>query len=269
MRDVPCHLRSIRIYRDGLDSVLRYMDRRADLFPRATFKAGRVLSTADRETVRETYRMFLDYHLALQSIGRYHRKFYRLGGTARSASFLAAYSSFLTRYRYSLEFLERLDRDPGFAIFLNEPVSELGVPARSLDALRSHYLNALRATEFAAINSMYTTHVFAAGSTGGTDATGYTDLVRSGMIEARSQAAWTQEINRDTAYIWKAATWSGPTMTFQNALDIVQRLSGSAWMPVQAGVAEWMGDTKVYRPGKALIQTILCTSLPYNNERRR
>ena len=247
-------LRSIQVYRDGIESIFKYMDRRADLFPRATFATGRVLSVNDREEVRDVYRTFFDYHLALESINLYHRDFYRLGGSAKAGSFLAAYAAFLTRYRYSLELIARLDRDPGFAIFLNEAVPEMGLPAKSLAELRYRYLNLGRATEFVALNTLYTTHSFATATTGGTNATGYKDLARAGLIDANSETAWVRDINQDTVYIWKAASWNGPSMTFQNALEIVQRISGSAFMPVQAGVAEWMGDTKVYRYGQALIQ---------------
>ncbi|MCR9141335.1 MAG: YiiX/YebB-like N1pC/P60 family cysteine hydrolase [bacterium] len=248
-------LRSIQVYRSGLESIIKYMDRRADLFPRATYRTGKILSVDDRKIVREVYRTFFDYHLALESINEYHRRdFYRLGGTARAGSFLAAYSSYLTRYRYSLEFVKRLERDPGFAVFLNEPVPELGLPEGSLHGLRYHYLNLGRAAEFAAMNTLYTTHAFATSITGDSSATDYGDLVRLGLIDAKDPTVWTRNINSDTAYVWKAATWSGPSMTFQNALGIVQRATGAAWLPVQAGVAEWMGDTKVYRLGRPLIQ---------------
>jgi hypothetical protein len=248
-------LRSVQIYRNGLESILAYMDRRADLFPRATYKTGRVLNAGDRRIVRDVYKAFFDYHLALESINEYHRRdFYRLGGTARAGSFLAAYSSFLARYRYSLEFVTRLERDPGFAIFLNEPVPELGLPARSLNELRYRYLNLGRAAEFVALNTLYSTHSFATSAAGDADATGYQDLVRVGLLDASQPGRWTRDINRDTAYIWKTAAWNGPVMTFQNALGIVSRSGGDAWLPVQAGVAEWMGDTKVYRLGRPLIQ---------------
>jgi hypothetical protein len=247
-------LRSVRVYREGLRSILQFMDRRADLFPRATLRRSRVLGVEDREIVRKTYQTFLDYQLALGSIGRYHRDFYRLGGVARRGSFLAVHGAFLAQYRFSLEFLERVDRDPGFAVFLNESVPELGLPPKSLASLRYRFLHVARATEFVALNTMYTGHNFASSAAGGNVPDGYEDLVRSGLLEERYRGDWERSIAGDTQYVWKAAKWSGPAMTVQNALDIVRRAGATAWMPVQAGVAEWMGDTKVYRPGRPLIQ---------------
>jgi len=39
----------------------------------------------------------------------------------------------------------------------------------------------------------------------------------------------------------------------KNALKIVEKAGDRAWFPVQAGVAEWMGDTRVYRSDRSLI----------------
>jgi len=42
-------------------------------------------------------------------------------------------------------------------------------------------------------------------------------------------------------------------LTAKNALKVIQNGAQSAWLPIQAGVSEWMGDTRVYRPGRFLI----------------
>jgi hypothetical protein len=42
-------------------------------------------------------------------------------------------------------------------------------------------------------------------------------------------------------------------LTAKNALKVVQDGAGTAWLPIQTGVSEWMGDTKVYRTGRSLI----------------
>jgi hypothetical protein len=42
-------------------------------------------------------------------------------------------------------------------------------------------------------------------------------------------------------------------MTLRNAAKIVRKVGFNAWLPIQTGVSEWMGDTKVYRPKKSLI----------------
>jgi hypothetical protein len=53
--------------------------------------------------------------------------------------------------------------------------------------------------------------------------------------------------------VWKGGKGRGELLTAKNALKVVQNGAQSAWLPIQAGVSEWMGDTKVYRPGRSLI----------------
>jgi hypothetical protein len=53
--------------------------------------------------------------------------------------------------------------------------------------------------------------------------------------------------------IWAMGKGRGEQLTSKNAWDIAQRTGFSAWLPLQAGVSEWMGDTKVYRADKNLI----------------
>jgi hypothetical protein len=50
-------------------------------------------------------------------------------------------------------------------------------------------------------------------------------------------------------------------LTAKNALKILQSAGSSAWFPVQAGVSEWMGDTKVKRTDYSLISTAQIAAL--------
>jgi hypothetical protein len=47
----------------------------------------------------------------------------------------------------------------------------------------------------------------------------------------------------------------GYNLTLKNALAVVQKTGFAAWFPLQKGVSEWMGDTKVLRKGSHLIST--------------
>jgi hypothetical protein len=54
----------------------------------------------------------------------------------------------------------------------------------------------------------------------------------------------------------------GQVMTLRNAGKIVRKVGFNAWLPIQTGVSEWMGDTKVYRPRKSLISPEQIAALP-------
>src|SRR6185295_18850463 len=60
-------------------------------------------------------------------------------------------------------------------------------------------------------------------------------------------------IGSDSDYIWRTGKGRGQLLTAKNALKVVQNAAQSAWLPIQAGVSEWMGDTKVYRVSRSLI----------------
>src|SRR5207244_10123469 len=60
-------------------------------------------------------------------------------------------------------------------------------------------------------------------------------------------------IRTDADYIWQAGKGSGHLLTAKNALKIVQDGASSAWLPMQQGVSEWMGHTKLYRRNECLI----------------
>ena len=51
-------------------------------------------------------------------------------------------------------------------------------------------------------------------------------------------------------------------LTVLNALQVIKQAGSSAWLPIQTGVAEWMGDTKVYRKNTSLISEAQAQSLP-------
>jgi hypothetical protein len=135
----------------------------------------------------------------------------------------------LAQYRAAMEFIARADRNPELDKVLNEPVPEIGLPAGTYARLKFKYLNVAVATEFAAREVVMKT------------------------FSGERQPALREAIKADSDYVWKAGRGHGELLTVKNALKVIQDGAQSAWLPVQAGVSEWMGDTKVYRSGQFLI----------------
>jgi hypothetical protein len=214
---------AVRRYRDGMRAVVMYVDARPDLFSPGRPTGPRLLLAADREAVLDVWRRFLDYVLALDALAREHDGFDRLPVPARHVSGRIAHAAFVGQYRFALDFLDRTSRDPDLDVLLNEPVPELGLPAGTYARVKFRFLNVIRATQFAAWA------VVARGS----PADVAPDLA-AGLAE-------------DSATLWQAGRGRGPQLTAENALRVVQRAGAAAWFPVQAGVAEWMGDTRTTR----------------------
>lgn len=220
---------AVQLHRDGLQQVIRYVESRPHLFPAAALKESRLLRREEKEVIWTTWQRFLDYLLALDSVERYHARFYRLHGADKEDSFLIGYAAMLAKYRAALEFIDRTDHNPEFDKVLNDPVPELGLPGGTFAKLKFKYLNVAIATDFTA-----------------------REVVRKSFSGDR-QPALRAAISADAGYIWKAGRGRGPILTAKNALKIVKDSAQAAWLPVQTGVAEWMGHTRVYRPGEFLI----------------
>ena len=221
---------AVRIYRIGLARALKFADSRTDLFPEEKLTELRNLSREEKETVWNTWKAILDYTLALDSVGRYHEKFYLLKDKKQqSESFLTSYAAFLAPYHHALEFIGRVENDPTMKKVLNDPVPEIGLPEGTYDRYKLRFLNVARATEFAALEAAY-----------------------RGIGKDRPSKLQAG-ILQDSRVIWKAARGRGEILTAKNALQIVKDAGVTAWFPVQAGVSEWMGDVKVLRRGQSLI----------------
>jgi hypothetical protein len=221
--------RTVTQHRDGLQGVIRYLETRPDLFPTAAPKQSSLLRREEKEVVWNTWQRFLDYHVALHSIELYHAGFHRLKGDAEEDAFLISYAAMLAQYRAALEFITRVERRPELEKVLNDAVPELGLPARTYAQMKFNYLNVRIATEFAASEVLLKT------------------------FTANRRPELRKGIASDAQYLWRAGHGQSQVMTAKNALKVLQRGAHSAWLPVQTGVSEWMGDTKVYRIGKSLV----------------
>lgn len=214
--------RSVAIYRQGLLAAVEEV--------RVLTNGGKrqLLTAAEKEQLRQAWGAFLDYLLALDSIGAYHRE----AKGARSVGI--TYAAFLAQYRGSLEMIDLAEELPGADAVLNEPVPGIGVAAGTYAKVKLRWLNVARATELAALQSLY-------------------------LLNGRNGVA---SIHEDGAFILKAGRGKGQLQTARNALKIATSAAFTAWFPVQKGVAEWMGDTKVARVERFLVSNKQIAAMP-------
>ena len=221
--------RLVEMHRQGLRTVTGYVGSRPDLFSTERSNVSRLLRREEKEVVWNTWQRFLDYMVALDSAEQYHANWFRLKGDAKEDSFLIGYAALLAKYRAALEFIDRAGHNPEFDKVLDDAVPELGLPAGTYAKLKFKYLNVAIASDFAAREVLLKT------------------------FSGRRQPELRSAVRSDAEYVWRAGKGRGEMLTAKNALKVVQSGAQSAWLPVQAGVSEWMGDTKVYRPGRSLI----------------
>ena len=230
-------LRSVQIYRDGLQRTLAYMQTRPDLFPSQRIEK-RIMPDARKTEVLNLWKSLLDYQLALEALERYHNDFYQLRAKVqRERSLLLTYAAHLARYRFAMDFIERSENDPELSKILNEPVADLGLAKGSYDRFKLHFLNAGVATQFAALSVLY-------------KGSGH-----------QAQADLAYKLEADRSRIWEFGRGKGSAMTVVNAFSALRGATLSAVFPAQAGISEWMGDNKVLRQNLALISAAQITAM--------
>ncbi|HWA26418.1 MAG TPA: YiiX/YebB-like N1pC/P60 family cysteine hydrolase [Lacunisphaera sp.] len=214
--------------RHGMQAITAYLATQPQLFP-AKRGEEKLLPREDKEAVWGAWQRFLDIAIALEALESAHRPWTTVEPSSRTEHTLVGHAAFLAQYRGALEFINRADKNPALDKVLNEPVPELGLPGGTYASLKLHFLNVAIATEFAARRAVASN----------LKPTGLSDLMKA--------------IDEDSDALWRAGRGSGVKLTARNAWKVLQRTASSAWLPVQAGVSEWMGDTKVYRPHRDLI----------------
>ena len=226
-------VKQIAVCRQGLDRLMDFASSRADLFPQHRRQNNRMLTRAEKSALRSTWQSFLDYCLALAAVEVAYSDFFKIDDRdARKRSFYLHYAAFLTQYHYAMAFLEITENDPTFDVVLNEADADAGVPEKSFAAFKFRFLNVAIASRFVALDTIALHY----GPSG--------------------RATLDGAIETDRDYLWQMGKGKGEKLTLSNALTIAKRSGFSAILPVQKGISEWMGDTKVWRKDSSLISEV-------------
>lgn len=222
-------LKMVAIYRAGLSNAVVFAALQTNLFPASETATTQLPRREEKEILWQTWKSYLEYLLALDALDSAHDDWWRLSGEQRRQSFAVGYAAFLAKYRFSLDFVTRAERNPFLDTILNEPVPELGLPAGTYAKLKFRFLNSGTATEYGAQAILFKT-----------------------MRDA-APVALQKEMDADSMAILKMGRGQGELLTAKNALNVLKSAGSSAWFPIQTGVSAWMGDTKVRRTDHSLI----------------
>ncbi len=224
-------VRVVKIARQGIQQIFDYVDQNPELFNSVEKDATRILSRQKRLQVWQTWQSLLDHILTLDKIGHRNTEYFVSSKGKKQASefFLVSFAAFLTEYRYAMDFIERMELNPAMSVLLNDPVEEFGIESASYSKFKFRFLNILRGAEFARLHVLYT------------------------FYKKNADNPFEKQIEEDTTLIWKAGQGKGTLMTAENALQVVMDFGFTAWFPVQKSVASMMGNIKVWRPGKSLV----------------
>lgn len=230
----------IRRYDEGLTGVLDYAASHPELFP----SKGVVALTPDqREELLQIWRSLLDYMWALDGIKGYWREFHRINPVtereAHARAFLVGYAAWMVQYRHGLRFVDLTVPKPALETLLDEASSKHEIPAGAFAALKWNIINVKAVSRLLGSQQYMRTLDGTLTEAGcGKEAGCGWALGRIGSYHEASRGELKERAAIQFSY---------------NGFDIVRDFGFSAWFPVQAGVAEWMGDTKVKRLHRHLV----------------
>jgi len=215
-------LDAIQLQRDGLFNVITYMDNSPDIFNRPADEIL-VLNRAQKETALDVWNLYLDYMSSLSA----------LADKARSKEFLNENSfqeqqqlftfAYTAHYRFGLEFISRVKKDPELVKWLNLKHSEYNLPKNMYQRFSNQIL------------SDYTTDRFDDYST---------------ARKAYEQDELTALIDSDRLAIEQLNRFR---LLTTNSAGMIKRSLYNTYYPLQKGVARGMGKVKVWRIGQTLI----------------
>lgn len=224
-------LEALKRLRGQLFQLAHRVEARSDLFGPKPADNTALLRPDLRDEILYLWYPMVEIYLALDNLSEKHMLFYQLKHRQdRKRSFHLARSLFLTQYRVALEVIALFEQNPMVDTILNEENTTLGLPKGVYAQFKYQHLNVINAGRYAALEAV------------------------AKVYKAPADAQIAQWAAEDRTIILAAGKGPGPKMTFKNGLAIVKRLRNRAWFPVQKGVAEWMGHTKVWRPHRYLIQ---------------
>lgn len=214
-------------YREGLHRAEQLLEQQIETIAQRASNDKWLLNQSERDVFRAIWQNIIEYYIALDIVAQRHQETLFEGGDF--AGFQLSYSLLLIQYASALRIIREFEKHPEIGVVLNEVLPDSPLPEGSYDKFKFKYLNIVIATRFTA--AMATYH----------------------LTNAAKQSRLSAVIAEDEETILSFGKGRGESMTLANGLRILNQSGQKFLFPIQAEVAEWMGDTKVLRNNKNLI----------------
>ena len=215
------------------DSIVARVRQEEALFQR---EGDTLLSADERRTSLALLDAVLDVQLAYQKVQSFHSDFWRIEALSDPArhvqQFMLTTTAYFGRLAVGLEFVERTLGKPHFERLFDERCEEIGLWEGTYSRLKWDLVHVEHAGRVFAIRQ-------------------YQKLLNASYPEAFARSpslgaiaeTWERDYRRTKARM----TDAGPRLLAENALELIRGAVQSAWLPLQTEVADFMGDTRVFR----------------------
>lgn len=233
-------LKALRRYANGLRRVqTQFAEQKALLN-----KKSNVAYTPDEKRILLTaWAAMYDYTMSAEIIRQRYWDFVIIpptNVTKHAWGFLLTHLALTTELAHGMTFTDRTAGKNQLEVVLDEPSSEYGIPPKA-------YAN----FKWKVIHVSTTTQLM----TGDAYAPSMVPFYKKAGMSALEDVQWAQqEMKLNSKAAKDKLLKRGVTMFAKNAVDIAKDSTMHSIFPLQKGVAEWMGDTRVARINQPLIK---------------
>lgn len=197
-----------------------------------------ILPADERAAALALFDRVLDHHVAYDAISSLHMGFWRIDplseGPRHARHFALGVAAYLGRLSLGMELVGRTLGNARIERLLDEGAAALGIPPGGYELLRDDV------TELD-----HVARVVAAGQ--------YHDLLKGSQYPIVCADEVMERVVReiDASYERVSArmTKDGARLVLGGALEVLRGVAHWAFFPIQAEIAEWMGDTRIVREG--------------------
>jgi hypothetical protein len=218
----------------GVNALLARLE--AEGVPRA---GAEVLSAPEEQLLADSWRALVDHAVALESLRRYYDEYYLFDVGDRhdehAIAFLLTFAADATLYDAAARFTRRVTINENAQKFLDAP--RHGIPAQSFSRFREDLLGAGDQLRIGAGEA-------------------YLQTIEPSLNQGSFVGPATllvARIRQHLAAIDALPKRERAEQTYRAELQSIKRSAVRAWYPLQKRAAELLGDTRVRRPGRYLI----------------
>lgn len=232
-------LTHLRRFSQGLQASSSQVQAHKHLF--STSKKSPVLPPEHKRTLLALWGPLFSYASATEALRQKYWDFIKLPpkDPRYAWGFLLTHTALTTLLSHGLAFSNLALGKPQLETLLDEPHDEFGIPQGAFSSFKLQTIHVSTSTQLLTGDAWAPTVL--------------PSLKASGALEEQDvHWAW-QEMKRQSKAARGLLRKRGLKLFAGNAKELAQQTSSRALFPVQRGLAEWLGDTRVARQGLPLI----------------
>ena len=233
-------LKALRRYATGLRRVQAQLADQKSLFNQ---KGTHAYSPDQKRVLLSAWAALFDYTMSAEIIRQRYWDFITIpptNTTKHAWGYLLTHLALTTELAHGVTFTDKVAGQHQLEVLLDESSAEYGIPPRAYERFKFKVIHVATSTQL---------------MTGDAYAASMVSFYKKAGMAQLDDVKWAQtEMALNSKAAKSKLLKRGVTLFAKNAIDIAKDSTMHGIFPIQKGVAEWMGDTRVARINKPLIK---------------